>query len=143
MTTLAKRGNYELGRFGEELVITKLAEFGIDAVLGKPGDVQACGISIEVKTSRPTMLNPCRHDGFQFCVRRFGHTDFDAHFLVLICLSYIKEPLAFFILPASAVHSGNKIVIPTEGYRGKYLTYLERWDYIESACRSDHAATKH
>ena len=101
---------------------------------GGPADLLVDGLSIEVKAAR---LAPYRSDGrrgFQFCLRRNGHTD-ARRAAVVVLLAYwdvASDPVAF-VIPSEAVGDRCKVVIPNRQpwlYGGRWARFYQRWELL-------------
>jgi len=93
-------------------------------------DLKLGGVDIEVKIAERSILNPKRCKGYQFCLRRNGHTEFDADFLVCLCCPDGLEVTDAYVIPRSGVDHKKKLVIPTENYHGKWEIYHDAWGLI-------------
>jgi len=123
----------DLGIFGEVYVAEMLRAAGLGGVsLGGPADVIAEGLTVEVKTSRPTSYRGRGSRGFQFLLEKDGHTSIKGDVVVLVCVGP-RGGLVCYVIPAEAIGSRRKIGVPlnVQEYGGLWAPYLEAWDVIE------------
>jgi hypothetical protein len=131
--------NVTLGSVGEAHVARELREVGlaVEEATG-PADLVAGwapaeGLAIEVKAAQ---RGPYRADGrlgYQFCLRRDGHTD-ARHADVLVLLCYYDpdaDPVAF-VIPTEVVGNRRKIVIPNRpwDYSGMWSRWYRSWEVV-------------
>jgi hypothetical protein len=122
----------EFGEFGENYTRELLEGLGIVVKDSDRADLKTGRVTIEVKIATWSILNPERRKGYQFCLRRDGHTEFDADFLVCLCCPTGQRVTDAYIIPRSEVDHKRKLVIPTDDYHGKWKRYHDAFDLILS-----------
>ena len=101
----------EIGDFGEQYIARLLAEAG-EVTPGGPADLLFEGVSVEVKTARPSNYNG-RNLGYQFCLRKRGHTDHrKAAVLILLCLGLRGQVRGVFVIPTEVIGERRKLTMP-------------------------------
>jgi hypothetical protein len=123
------------GRLGERLAFQRLRNMGrVKAqTLQHAGDLSLNGIRIEVKTSRLTKVNQ-KYFGWQFCLRRAGHTDIGhSDFVVLLCLNNDNEPVHALVIPVDVLRESRRKISIVQGKSTKWHCWKGRFDLIESA----------
>jgi hypothetical protein len=117
----------EIGAWGEEIVAQQLESIA-SVSPGQRADLNFMGIEIEVKTATLSKYNG-RHPGYQFSIRREGHSTLRAPVLILICA---KPDPDFFIIPADVVGERRKLGLPAnlDDYNGLWAPYRNRWDLL-------------
>ena len=128
-------GPQELGAIGEVYVARMLRLAGMKVAIGAgPADLLADGVPVEVKAARVRPYRSRRGLGFQFCLRKTGHTD-HRRAAVMVMLAYwdeSSEPVAF-VIPTGELGERRKVVIPRaqpELYEGQWARWRGRWETI-------------
>jgi hypothetical protein len=121
----------DIGAYGETLVMERLAQIAPVAP-GSMADVLFMNCEIEVKTARPSRYNGKRSLGYQFSLRRPGHSEVRAPVVVLVCLPLSSPEYTAFVIPAEKLEGLAKVAVPLdiEGYAGLWAPYRERWEVI-------------
>ena len=122
----------EIGAYGETLVMERLAQIAPVAP-GRVADVRFMDCEIEVKAARPSRYNGRNGDwGYQFSLRRPGHSELRAPVVVLVCLPLTCPEYTAFVIPADKVAGLAKIAVPLNvaEYEGIWAPYRERWEII-------------
>lgn len=126
----------ELGAFGEYAVEVILRKADIDVRRGKPADLICNGVPVEIKTARPTHYNG-RAVGFQFSLRRDGHSDVRAPLVICVCVfnseDLFDSELDFFIIPSRDIEGLRGVAIHknTAAYNGRWARYRQNWSVLE------------
>jgi len=112
----------------------QLRRAGLEVHQGGPADLVAGGLAVEVKAARPAPYRSGGRRGFQFCLRRDGHTDHTkAAVVVMLCWwDLASDPVAF-VVPSGALGDRRKVVIPTASpwlYAGQWARWYRRWTTI-------------
>jgi len=122
----------DIGAYGETLVMERLAQIAPVAP-GRVADVRFMDCEIEVKAARPSRYNGRYGDwGYQFSLRRPGHSELRAPVVVLVCLPLSSPEYTAFVIPADKLDGLAKVAVPldVEGYEGLWAPYRERWEVI-------------
>ncbi len=124
-----------IGKVGEDLVTDILQPLAPVERSHNGADLVWRGVEIEVKTARAHRYRECNRRGYQFCLRRDGHTDVGhADIACLVCLpNYPKlSGSVFFWIPVDRL-PGMKLTIPNHPllYDGRWAKYVDRWDLLE------------
>ncbi|MBN2392075.1 MAG: hypothetical protein JXR84_15215 [Anaerolineae bacterium] len=125
-----------IGAFGEYAVEVILRKAGVDVKRGKPADLICNGVPVEVKTARPTRYDG-RKDGFQFSLRRDGHTNVRAPLVICVCVfdpeDLFDSELDFFIIPSQDIEGLRGVAIhkDTAAYNGRWARYRQNWSVLE------------
>ncbi len=134
-------GPQELGAMGEAYTAQILKQAGLQVEHGGPADLVADGVAIEVKAARPSAYRADGRRGFQFCLRKAGHTDArKAAAVVLLCWwEPTRDPVAF-VIPAEALGDRRKVVIPGRQpwvYGGRWARWYGRWEVLADVIGSE------
>lgn len=125
----------DLGTLGEFYVARMLAYAGLAVEMGGPADLLVEGMPVEVKaarrgTYRSKMKTWSNDQGYQFCLRRDGHTEIRAPVVILLCYNdLIQDPVAF-IIPSQKLGRRRKVTIPGKDpkkYAGQWCKFREAW----------------
>lgn len=131
--------NHLLGRYGEQLVLDRLARLGYRArptAYHCPHDLRIVagsrGIELEVKTALPYYSPSMR------CWRYQGRIHNRADIFVLICLFEIDQPY-YFVIPHAALDRRRNVTVTSRDprdYAGRWAPYLEAWPYLDEALKT-------
>lgn len=122
----------EFGDFGEKYTLVLLEGLGVKVSCSDRADLRSGSVTIEVKIAALSILNPARGPGYQFCLRRDGHTEFDADFWVCLRCPDGMRVTDSYIIPRECVDHKHKLVIPTGDYHGKWSSFHDAWGLVLS-----------
>jgi len=126
------------GALGERRVAQRLETVAPVATEDVPADLQFCGVDVEVKTATPSRPNG-RTLGYQFCLRKSGHTDIGkAHVVVLVCLDHHMSTRFTYVIPVATLGNRRKLTLPMHPQEDHWLTpYRENWTIIARYIKED------
>jgi hypothetical protein len=127
----------ELGQFGEDFVAKMLSDVG-DVTTSGPADLELMGCHIEVKTARPSKYNGNGGIGYQFLLKKRGHTNFTkADILILLCVKN-GTPHAAYVIPTDKLRSDRKKLTIPLSLNTRLAPYRDAWELIADYMEANH-----
>jgi len=121
-----------LGAFGERVALHKLRHLGRAKrqTIQHAGDLVIDGVRVEVKCSKLTKVN-AKKRGWQFCLRRDGHTDIShSDVVVLVGLGEHCETEKVWVIPVSVIREDRRKINIVRGSKSKWGFWHDRWDVV-------------